>query len=146
MGMVNYKGHLMPHLADMAAPLTKMACATATWDYTTTNTKAFNHGKVALTADPTIRPINYHSTNQIYLLADASLIGTSTWIGQEPTLQTIIPADFHSRKFNPGQENYSTFDKEFWAIVAVLEHFRSKLTRCSLIILKDHKPLVSLPT
>jgi len=32
MGMVNYLGHLIPHLADMAAPLTKMASATATWD------------------------------------------------------------------------------------------------------------------
>jgi len=123
-----------------------MPGATATWDWTPTHTKAFNHTKAALSADPTVRPINYHSADQTYLVADASLIGTGAWIGQGPTLQTIIPADFHSRKFNPAQENYSTFDKELLAIVDALEHFRSQLTGCSFIILTDHKPLVSFPT
>jgi len=80
------------------------------------------------------------------LVADTSLIGTGASIGQGPTLQTIKPADFHSRKFNPAQENYSTFDKELLAIVDALEHFRSELTGCSFIILTDHKPLVSFPT
>jgi len=146
MGMVNYLGHLIPHLADMAAPLTEMAGAIATWDWTPTLTKAFNYTKTALSTDPAVRPINYYFADQIYLVADASLIGTGAWIGQGPTLQTIIPADFHSRKFNPAQENYSTFDKELLNIVDALKHIRSELTRCSFIILTDHKPLVSSPT
>jgi len=146
MGMENYLGHLIPHLADMAAPLTEMAGATATWDWTPTHTKAFNYTKAALFADPAVRPINYHSAHQIYLVADASLIGTGAWIGQGPTLQTIIPADFHSRKFPPAQETCSIFDKELLAIVDALEHFRSELTGCSFIILADHKPLVSFST
>jgi len=146
MGMVNYLGYLIPHLADMVAPLTEMAGATATWDWTSTYTKAFNHIRAALSADPPVRPINYHFADQIYLVADLSLIGTGAWIGQGPTLQTIIPADFHSRKFNPAEENYSTFDKELLAIVDILEHFRSELTGCSYIILIDHKRLVSFPT
>jgi len=136
----------MPHLADMVALLIEMAGATATWDWTPTHTKAFNHTKAALAADPAVRPINYHSTDQIYLVADTSLIGTGTWIGQGPTLQTIIPAGFRSRKFNSAQENYSTLDKELLAIVDALEHFRSELTGYSFIILIDHKLLVSFPT
>jgi len=120
MGMVNYLCHLIPHLADLAAALTEMDGATATWDWTSTHTKAFYYTKVALSADPAVRPINYHSVDQIYLVADASLIGTGAWIGQEPTLKTIIPADFYSRKFNPAQENYPTFDKELIAIVDAL--------------------------
>jgi len=146
MGIVNYLGHLIPHLADMVAPLTEMAGATATWDWTITDTEAFNHTKTALSADPAVRPINYHSADQIYLVADASLIGTGAWIAQGPTLQTITPADSHSRKFNPAQENYSTFDKELLAIVDAVEHFRSEHTGCSFIILTDHKPLVKFPT
>jgi len=110
--MVNYLSHLIPHPADMAAPLTEMPGAAATWDWTPIYTKACNDTKAGLSADPAVRPINYHSADQIYLVADASLIGTRAWIGQGPTLQTIIPVDFHSRKFNPAQENYSTFDKE----------------------------------
>jgi len=144
--MVNYLDHLMPHLADMAAPLTEMAGAIATWNWTPTHTKAFNRTKAALSADPVVSPINYHSVDQIYLVADASLIRTGACIGQGPTLQTIIRADFRSRKFNLAQENYSTSDKELLAIVDALEHFRSELTGCSFIILTDHKPLVSFPT
>jgi len=144
--MVNYLGHLIPHLADMAAPLTEMAGAIATWDWNPTDSKAFNHAKTALSADPAVRPFNYHHADQIYLVADAILIGTGAWIGQGPTLQTIIPADFHSRKFNPAQVIYSTFDKELLAVVDTLEYFRSELTGYSFIILTDHKPLVSFPT
>jgi len=80
------------------------------------------------------------------LIADASLIGTGAWIGQRPPLRTIIPADFHPRKFKPASENYPTFDKELLAIVDALEYFRSELTRCSFIVLTAHKPLVSFPT
>jgi len=81
-GMVNYLGHLIPHLAYMAATLTEMAGATATWDWTPTHTKAFNHTKVAKSADPVVKSINYHSADPIHLVADASLIGTGVWIGQ----------------------------------------------------------------
>jgi len=85
-GMVNYLHHLIPHLEDMAAPLTEMAGATATWDWTPNYTKAFNHTKAALSADPAARPIKYYSADQIYLVADVSLISTATWIGHVPTL------------------------------------------------------------
>jgi len=74
--MVNYLSYLIPYLADMAAPLTEMAGSTVTWDWTPTHTKAFNHTKAALSVDPTVRPINYHSADQIYLVANTSLIGT----------------------------------------------------------------------
>jgi len=62
----------------MAAPLTEMAVAIATWDWTPTQTKAFNNTKAALSMDPAFGPINYHSADQFYLVADAALIGTDT--------------------------------------------------------------------
>jgi len=79
---------------------------------TPTHTKAFQYTKTTLSTDPTVIPINYKSVDQIYLVADASLIGTGAWIGKGPTLQAITPADFYSKKFNPTWENYSTFNKE----------------------------------
>ena len=44
-------------------------------------------------------------------------------------------------KFNPAQENYSTFDMKLLAIMDVLEYFRSVLTGCKFSIVTDHKPL-----
>jgi len=55
-----------------------MAGATASYNRTPTHTKAFNHTKAALSADTAGRPINYHSADQIYLVANGSLIGTGT--------------------------------------------------------------------
>jgi len=80
MSTLNYLGHLIPQLADMAAPLTEMAGATATWDWTLTFIKAFNYTKAALPADPAVRPVNYFSADKIYLVADVRLIGTSVLI------------------------------------------------------------------
>ena len=114
--MVNYFSRFVPHLASLAAPLTEMAGATATWDWTPTHTTSFGKVKLALSAEPAIKPIDYNKPEPTNLVTDASLIGTGAWIGQGTSRSTIMPAGFHSRKFNPAQENYSTFDKELLAI------------------------------
>ena len=143
--MVNYFSRFVPHLASLAAPLIEMAGATATCDWTPTHTTSFDKVKLTLSAEPAIKPIDYNKPKPIYLVTDASLIGTGAWIGQCISPSTIIPVGFHSRKFNPAQENYSIFDKELLAIKDVLEAFRSELSGCSFTILIDLKPLVAFP-
>jgi len=145
LGMVNYFSRFMPHLVSLAAPLTEMAGATATWDWTPTHTTSFEKVKLDLSAEPAIKPIDYNKLEPIYLVTDASLIGRGAWIGQGTSPSTIISAGFHVRKFNPAQENYSTFDKELLAIKDGSEAFRSELLGCSFTILTDHKPLVAFP-
>jgi len=92
-----------------------------------------------------VGPLDYESTECIFLVTDASLIGTGVWVGQEPSVSEIRPAIFHSRKFNSAQLNYATFDKELVAIVDALKHFRPVLPRCRFTILTDHKLLVAFP-
>jgi len=89
--------------------------------------------------------LDYESAEPIFLVTDASLIGTGAWVGQGPSVSEIRPAVFHSRKFNSAQSNYSTFDEELLAIVDLLEHFRPVLSGCRFTILTDHKRLVAFP-
>jgi len=100
-----------------------MAGSTANWDWTHTHQKLFELIKQTLSADPVVRLLDYKSTEPIFLVTDASLIGTGAWVGQGPSVSEIRPAVFHSRKFNSAQLNYATFDKELLAIVDTLEHF-----------------------
>jgi len=143
--MVNYCFQFAPQLATISSPLTAMAGSTANWHWTHTHQKSFELIKQILSADLAVRPLDYESMEPIFLVTDASLISTGAWVGQGPSVSEIRSAAFHSRKFNSGQLNYSTFDKELLAIVDALEHFRPVLSGCRFTILTDHKPLVGFP-
>ncbi|HLP34462.1 MAG TPA: reverse transcriptase domain-containing protein [Amoebophilaceae bacterium] len=143
MGLVNYLSQFLPHLATTAAPLTEMCGATAAWEWRPLHDTSFQQCKDLVSAGGIIKPLSYTSDEPIYLITDASTIGTGAWVGQGPTLDKLRPAGFHSRKFNPAQQNYTTFNKELLAIVDALEHFRPILTGTTFTILTDHKPLIT---
>jgi len=145
LGIVNYCSQFAPHLATISSPLTTMAGSTANWDWTYMHQKSFELIKQTLSADLAVRPLDYESTELIFLVTDASLIGTGAWVGQGPSVLEIRPAAFYSRKFNSVQSNYSTFDKKLLAIIDVLEHFQPVRSGCRFKILTDYKPLVAFP-
>jgi len=58
----------------------------------------------------------------------------------------IRPAAFYLRCLNKSQTNYITTDKELLAIVDSLRHFRGELQGHKVIVLTDHKPLVTFMT
>ena len=145
LGIVNYCSQFAPHLATISSPLTAMTGSTASWDWTHTYQKSFELIKQTLSADPAVRPLDYESADPIFLVTDASLIGTGAWVGQGPSVSENPLAAFHARKFNSAQLNYATFDKELLAIVNALEHFRHVLSGCRFTILRDHKLLVAFP-
>jgi len=92
-----------------------------------------------------LKPINHDLDEQIYLITDASKVRFSGWIGQKED-GVIRPAAFHSRYLNKGQTNYTTTDKELLAIFDSLRHFRGKLQGHKVIVLTDHKLLVTFMT
>jgi len=96
LGIVNYCSQFAPHLATISSSLTAMAGSTANWDWTHTHQKSFELIKQTLSADSAARPLDYESTEPIFLVTDASLIGTGAWVGQGPTVSKIRPAAFHS--------------------------------------------------
>jgi len=59
------------------------------WDWTHTHQKSFELIKQILFADLAVRPLDYESTEPIFLVTDASLIGTGAWVGQGPSVSEI---------------------------------------------------------
>jgi len=90
-----------------------------------------------------LKPINHDLNEEIYLITDASNVGLSGWIGQKED-GVIRPAAFHSRCLNNSVTNYTTTtDKELLAIVDSRRHLRGELQGHKVIVLTDHKSLIT---
>src|SRR5436309_15657581 len=86
--------------------------------------KAFQATKQLAEKVIILKPIDINHPDSIFLFADASLVGTGSWIGQGPTIYTARPTAFHSRKFTSQQTSYPTHDQELLAIVDDCKYFQ----------------------
>ena len=89
-----------------------------------------------------LKPSDHINGGTIYLITDASNTGTSGWMGKRED-GVISPAAFHSRTLNNSQVNYTTTDKQLFAIYDSLKHSRGELQGHEFVIRTDHKPLLT---
>src|SRR5204863_9000862 len=111
--------------------------------------KAFHATKQLAEQAVILTPIDINHSDPIFLFADASLVGTDSWIGQGLTIYTARPTAFHSRKFTSQQTSYPTHDQELLAIVDTCKHFQHILLGNHFTIITDNsslKTLLSKPT
>ena len=69
------------------APLTSLMGKTKFY-WTPLEEKAFQAIKQFAEQAAILKPININHPDPIFLFADASLVGTGSWIGQGPTIYT----------------------------------------------------------
>jgi hypothetical protein len=79
---------------------------------------------------------------EISLMVDASAdhVGAALQQRISPT-SPWQPLGFFSKKLEPAQVKYSAFDRELWACVSSIRHFRFMLEGRHFTVLTDHKPL-----
>jgi len=145
MGVANYFARFCKDLVTKGRCLYELQVSTKQFKWTHLHDEAFKQVKVLIMCNSVLKPINHKSNEQIYLITDTSNVGLSGWIGQEED-SIIRPAAFHSKCLNKGQTNYTPTYKELLAIVDLLRHFRSELQGHKVIVLTDHKPLVTFMT
>ena len=74
---------------------------------------------------------------------DVSVSHVGVALQQWSSLQAAWqPFGFFSAKLDPAQLNYSTFDRELFAIFASIRHFKHVLEGRSFEVWTDHKPLI----
>ena len=74
------------------------------------------------------------------LSADASNYGVGSVLEQEKELKWH-PIAYFSKHLNKTERNYSTSEKELYAIVLSVEHFRQFLYGTTFTVYTDHAPL-----
>ena len=121
----------MPNFSTIAAPLTQIIKKSVTFKWGEEQDKAFQTFKEMLSSAPLLYLRDFSKTFEIE--CDASGIGIGDVLMQENR-----PIAYFSEKLNGAALNYSTYDKELYALVRALETWQHYLWSKEFIIHTDH--------
>jgi transposase InsO family protein len=135
----------LPFANSVSAPLYQPLHADR-WMWTATHENAFQRMKDKVQSPQVLTPLDLDSSEEIFVVTDASLVGTGGWISQGPTLEQSKPAAFHSRVLNSAQSNYPAHEQELLAVVDMLETYYHLLAGRKFTLVTDSQAMLSLFT
>ena len=127
----------------LAAPLTNLTGAKATWRWTATEAQAFAALKQALTTTPVLATPNFSRPFQCYTDASQFAIGATLLQDQGRGPQPIA---YESRKLNAVERNLPIYELELLAVVHALRTWRCCLEGSKFRVNLDHLNLRYLAT
>ncbi|KAK4699156.1 hypothetical protein P7C70_g7110, partial [Phenoliferia sp. Uapishka_3] len=171
MGSVEWLARFIPHLAEIASPLTDLTGG-ADWKWTRAHDKAASEIKtiveqnrvLTVIRDDLLAPegtqpihlisppddpdsiINPAEGDYIFLQGDASSGGTGSVVTVGKNWWSAKLVNAHSRKFTPAQQNYPVHDQEIQAILEGFAKNESQLLGREVIVLTDNKSLEAFMT
>ena len=136
-GLGSYYRKFIPRYADIAEPLIRAANSKIiTW--TNAFQQAFEAIQRALSSEPVLQLPDFNKSFTIE--TDASDFGIEAVISQEYE-GDLKPIAYFSKTLSKTERNYSASERELFAIVVSVEHFKQFLYGKRFKILTDHKPL-----
>ncbi|XP_019104879.1 uncharacterized protein LOC109134920 [Beta vulgaris subsp. vulgaris] len=132
-GLASFYGRSIRNFSTMAAPLTEL---TKKGEFVWTNNvkRAFEELKASLCNSSILALPDFFKLFEVE--TDASGLGIGVVLRQEK-----CPIAFFSEKLNGDKLNYSTYDKEFYAIIRALEHWSHFLRPEPFVLRSDHESL-----
>ena len=137
-GLVQYLSKFMPKLSDMSAPLRQLMKESNSFIWSSTQQKAFDSIKMAMTQLPVLR--FYDIKDAVTIQCDASKDGLGAVL-----LQCGQPIAYASRALTPAETRYAQIEKECLAIVFAAERFDHYIYgRDNVEVQSDHQPLETI--
>ena len=142
LGVVNFYHRFIPNYASILEPINSLLCHPAGKDHqlswTDAATIAFNTIKEALATTALLtHPKPFAPT---CIMTDASDMAVGAVLQQEINGHWN-PIAYFSKKLQPPETRYSTFDRELLAIYLAIKHFHHFVEGRNFHIATDHKPL-----
>lgn len=142
MGMANYIGKFLPHLASYTRPIQDLQSEKNEWCWEAPQKEAFQRLKAELISPRVLAP--YSHTAETCVSADASSFGIGGVLTQKQTDGRWKPIMFISRGLSNAEKNYAQIEKEALAATWACERLSSYLLGLKFRLETDHKPLVPL--
>ena len=140
--LCSYYRRFIYQFAKMSEPLHALTQKGKEFLWTDVEQRAFESLRHALCNTPVL---SYPDFSQEFLLfTDASNTAIGCVLSQKDAANREHVIAYGSRILTKTEKRWSTYDRELWAIVWGIRHFRQYLTGHPFRILTDHKPLLSL--
>ena len=139
LGLLNYYGKFLPHLASVLAPLYTLLTKSTPWHWGKEQNQAFRTAKEHLISAKVLT--HFDPGKKLLLACDASPYGVAAVLSHQMEDGSDRPIVFVSRTLTPAEKKYSQLEKEGLAVVFGVCKFNQYLMGRSFTILSDHKPL-----
>ena len=140
-------------MAEVCKPLRKLTSRKMTWTWNSSYQQLFNKAKSLIKADVYMK--FYDDTKLLYLETDASGISfgaallqlhdnTTCQKSKAPDNIILCPTAFASKSLTGAEQRYSNIECEVFGILHGLEKFHHYFFSREVLIITDHKPLISM--
>lgn len=137
LGLCNYYRKFINNFAKIAKPMYNLCQKDVPFIWNRACETGFNDLKNALSTPPILIFPDFNETFVVH--TDASSVAVGAVLSQFDK-----PIQYASKTLNAAQRNYSTIERELFAIIFALETFRHYLLGFEFILYSDHKPLIYL--
>jgi len=135
LGHVGFYRRFIKDFSKIASPLCSLFTKDASFDFNDNCMRAFDQLKLKLTTSPIVQPLNWALPFELMCDASDKAVGAVLDQGVGKVTHVIYYA---SRTLDSTQCNYTTTEKEMYAIVFSLEKFYSYLLGVKVIVYSDH--------
>ncbi len=142
LGLCSYYRRFIHCFAQISEPLHALTQKGKLFVWTETEQKAFNSLRHALTNAPILSYPDF--SKEFLLFTDASNTAIGCVLSQLNADNKESVIAYSSHVLTSTEKRWSTYDRELWAIVWSIRHFRQYLMGHSFRIITAHKPLLSL--
>ena len=137
-GMLNYLSKFLPNLSTVMAPLTNLTKKDVEFNWSSSQANAFQEVKRLVTEAPVLA--FYDPNEELVLENDASEMGVGSFISQKGK-----PIAYASCSFTESEKRcLANMEREFYAILFGLTHFRQYTYGREVKVVTDHKPLETI--
>lgn len=141
LGLTSYLRRYVPNYAKIAGPLNQLTADTAIFEWTTEAQVAFDLLKEKLTSPEVMMTCDPSLPFDLFTDASDEAIGA---VLMQKTNKGRRPIEYFSHKFSEAGRNWNTTEREAYAAVAALKHFRHYIYGSPTTLYTDHQPLKTI--